>query len=64
MLQRQMEKKVDVWLSTDEAKQWGFADDVFDGDWDKLRATKLNNEHRQRMLEAIRTPINVKVVIS
>lgn len=64
MLQRQMEKKVNVWLSTDEAKQWGFADDVFDGDWNKLRVTKQNHEHRQRMLEAIRLPINVQVVIS
>ena len=64
MIQRQMEKKVDVWLSTDEAKQWGFADDVFDGDWNKLRAIKKNNEHRQRMLEVIRLPIDVKVVVS
>lgn len=64
MLQRQMEKNIDVWLSSDEAKNWGFVDDVFDGDWNKLRAVKPNHERRRKMIEVIRTPINVQVIVS
>lgn len=64
MLQRQMEKKIDVWLSSDEAKEWGFADDVFDGDWGKLRVVKQNLERRRKLLEVIRAPINVQVLVS
>lgn len=64
MLKRQMEKKIDVWLSADEAKLWGFADDVFDGNWDKLRSAKRNLDRRQQMFETIRRPIDVKIIIS
>ncbi len=64
MLTRQMEKKVDVWLSADEAKLWGFADDVFVGDWSKVRAVKLNKERRQSMFETVRRPIDVKIIVT
>lgn len=36
-LRRMMEKKADVFLSPEEAVEWGFADAVFDGDWSKVK---------------------------
>jgi ATP-dependent protease ClpP protease subunit len=36
MLKEQMEKEEDVYLTPEEALQWGFIDEVFDGNWDKL----------------------------
>ena len=35
-LERQMEKKSNVYLTAPEAVEWGFADAVFDGDWNGL----------------------------
>lgn len=37
MLQSEMDKKQDVLLTPQQAVDWGFADEVFDGDWDRLR---------------------------
>ncbi len=64
MLLEHMEKKVDVWLSADEAVEWGFADAVFDGNWQTVRATHKNTVRRARMLETLRTPIRVETKIS
>lgn len=36
-LDRQMDKKEDVYFSAEEAVEIGFADEIFDGDWDRLR---------------------------
>jgi hypothetical protein len=55
------EKKIDLWLTTDEAALYGFSDGVFDGDLKKLRATKKDLDRRARMLEVLRRPINVTV---
>lgn len=33
----QMHQHEEVYLSSTEAVKWGFADEVFDGDWNKLR---------------------------
>lgn len=64
MLDRNIKDHIDVWLSTDEAVRWGFADAVFDGDYAKLRVTKKNLARRKRTLEVLRKPINVEVRIS
>lgn len=37
MLQAEMDKKQDVYLREQQAVDWGFADEVFGGDWDRLR---------------------------
>jgi len=36
MLEVQMEKKEDVFLTAQEAINWGLADQIFDGNWQKL----------------------------
>ena len=61
MLDEKIKKHVDVWLSADEAKQWGFADDVFDGNWDALRATKQNVERRKLMMTTLRKKIKLPI---
>jgi len=35
-LRAQMDKKEDVYLDAKQAVQYGFADEIFDGDWDNL----------------------------
>lgn len=37
MLQDLMDQKEEVYLTAQEAVEWGFADEIFDGDWQKLR---------------------------
>ncbi len=36
-LDKQMEKKEDVYFSAEEAVEIGFADEIFDGDWERLK---------------------------
>lgn len=36
MLERQMDKREDVFLMAQEAVSWGLADSIFDGNWQKL----------------------------
>jgi ATP-dependent protease ClpP protease subunit len=36
-LKRHMERKNDVYLTAAEAVEWGFADEIFDGDWERLK---------------------------
>lgn len=36
-LERQMDKREEVYFSAEEAVEIGFADEIFDGDWDRLR---------------------------
>jgi ATP-dependent Clp protease protease subunit len=64
LIESRFEKETDVWFSADEAKQWGFVDDVFDGDHDSLRARKRNRERRARMLAVLREPIKVSVTVT
>ncbi len=54
MLSDYMEKKIDVWLSADEAQRWGFTDGVFEGNRKTLRATKVNTARRERMRAVLR----------
>ncbi len=37
ILQSQMDKKEDVYLSPRDTVSWGLADEIFDGNWQKLR---------------------------
>jgi ATP-dependent protease ClpP protease subunit len=46
LLQFNMDKKEEVYLTAKEAVQWGFADEVFDGNWKKLR--KYTKKHKDR----------------
>ncbi len=54
MLEDKMRRKVDVWLDCDTAVRWGFADGVYVGDVNNLRAPKKNLKRREQMLAAIR----------
>ncbi|OGG81399.1 hypothetical protein A3H74_03080 [Candidatus Kaiserbacteria bacterium RIFCSPLOWO2_02_FULL_51_13] len=64
MLEEKIKDHVDVWLSSREARRWGFADDVFNGNWSTLRAEKRNEKRRKRMLEALHENIKVDVRVS
>lgn len=54
-----MDRKSDVWWSADEAKRWGFADHVFDGNLTSLLATSPNQSRRKRMLAVLRKPVHI-----
>jgi ATP-dependent Clp protease protease subunit len=58
-LRDMMDRKSDVWFSADEAKRWGFVDQVFDGNWSSLLVTSPNQARRKRMLAVLRKPIHV-----
>jgi ATP-dependent protease ClpP protease subunit len=47
ILETCMTRKIDVWLTASEAVKWGFADAVFDGDWNNLRITKKTQRLRE-----------------
>lgn len=64
MLDEKLRQHIDVWFIADEAKEWGFADEVFAGNHDTLRAKKKNLARQKKMLEILRRPINVDVKIS
>ena len=64
MLDENTRKKIDCWLSADEAKRWGFVDKVYDGKTSTLRITKKNTERRQRMIAVLRKNIRVEVFVS
>lgn len=40
-LKHLMDKKEDVYLTADEAVEWGFADAIFDGNWKKLTNSRF-----------------------
>jgi ATP-dependent protease ClpP protease subunit len=44
MLMGEMAKKIDVFLTADEAVSWGLADAVFDGNWADLKSGQLKTE--------------------
>ncbi len=46
MLRNQMDKKEEVYLTAKEAVEWGFADGVFDGNWNNL--LKYTSTQRKR----------------
>lgn len=64
MLEESFEKHIDVWLSADEAVQWGFADGVYTGDSKNIRATKKNLQRRQTMIDVLRRPVKVDITVS
>ena len=37
MLRKKMKEKTEVYLTAEEAVQWGLADSIFDGDWGTLK---------------------------
>jgi ATP-dependent protease ClpP protease subunit len=59
LLRDLMDRRSDVWFSADEAKRWGFADGVFDGNLVTLLATSSNQSRRKRMLAVLRQPVHV-----
>lgn len=60
MLEEMMDKKADVFFTTDEAVDWGFADGVWLGASTPL-ASKPNTRRRDAMMEVLRAPRNVNV---
>ena len=54
MLEEQMNRKGDVWLSTDEAVDWGFADGVALGPVPRIE--KRNMKRRGAMMAVLRKP--------
>lgn len=54
MLWERIEKKIDVWLSADQAVRDGFADSVFQGDWDALRIVKKDTVRCSLMRKVFR----------
>ena len=46
ILHNNRDKKQDVYLTAQEAVEWGFADEVFDGNWENL--AKYTKEQRKR----------------
>lgn len=58
MLEGNLDRKVDVFLSTDEAVQWGFSDGVSLGPVD--RALKRNTKRRSAMMAVLRRPVGVE----
>lgn len=64
VLEQGIREKIDVWFTADEAKRWGFVDDVFLGDFNTLRAKKRNEARRACMLEVLRRPIQVHIEVS
>ncbi|MFA5997442.1 MAG: ATP-dependent Clp protease proteolytic subunit [Candidatus Paceibacterota bacterium] len=63
-LDRLLKDKIDVWFTPDEAVEWGFADAVFTGNHDTLRATKKNLVRRDMMMNVLRQPVNIEVKVS
>ena len=63
-LKETMRDKINVHLAADEAVAWGFADGVFAGNTESLRATEVNIPRRKRMLEVLRRPITIQIKIS
>ena len=37
ILRKEMDKKEDVFLTAEQAIEWGFADEIFDGNWDSFQ---------------------------
>lgn len=56
MLDENMRRRIDVWHTSGEAVELGFADAEFDGNYHTLRAKKRNNKRRELMASVIRTP--------
>jgi ATP-dependent protease ClpP protease subunit len=57
MLEQKMDKKVDVYFTTDEAVEWGFADGVWTGV--EQKAKRINKPRRTRMMEVLRKKRNI-----
>jgi len=49
ILERAIEKRVDVWLDPAEARRWGFVDGICNGNLNAVRATKINEKRRNAM---------------
>ncbi len=64
MLDDRIKNEMDVYLSAHEAQRAGFVDDVFDGNFNTLRATKKNLERRRSVLSVLRRPVKVEIKVS
>lgn len=60
MLEENLRRKVDVFLSTDDAVKWGFSDGIGIGPVE--RAQKRNTKRRNSILSILRKPINRAVI--
>lgn len=63
MLEGLMERRIDTFLSADEAKKWGFVDDVIDGTHTISRAMERNEERRKRMFRVLSAPVDVSKLL-
>lgn len=61
-LESEMKDKIDVWLSAQEAKDWGFVDEI-QGILPAERATEINHKRRQKMFEVVSSPIDIEIRI-
>ena len=64
MLRTTIKDKINVHLSADEAVSWGFADEVYTGNNKELRAAQVNINRRQKMMETLRSTINVTINVT
>lgn len=64
LLERRFQSEIDVWLTAYEAKQWGFVDDVFNGNHAIARATEKNTKWRRVVASVLRKPMQVEVKIT
>jgi len=64
LLDEKVRRKIDVWFTADEAKQWGFADEVQEVSTDIRRAMKVNVQRRKLMEAVLRKKPKVEIKIS
>ena len=63
LLEDKLRDKINVWLGPREAVRFGFADEVFSGNWETLRTHKRNEKRRQRMLAVLNEDIKIDLQI-
>jgi len=64
MLDDRIADEVDVFYTAFEAERAGFADDVFEGNYATLRATKKNLERRRSVFATLRRPVRPDFKVS
>lgn len=62
-IETSMQQYIDVWLTADDARRWGFVDEV-QGVGPVRRAARVDVVRRQRMLDVLRAPITVRVRVT
>jgi len=64
LLKTKMKERTDVWMSPGQAVKEGFVHAVFDGDWNKLRARRINKRWREKLLKVLAAPIVIAGTVS